>query len=1019
MLALLEGKHNMDDFQIKCSGEFRRKILREENKQDPINNNLDTINGIDYIEVRKVVKSVVSQNNMSNADSASNTRLNISPTEKTSIILLLFLFKEPPLNVIDKENIIILGGTRIQNIGIELAGKIEEILKDLDEKEKEVINKLDISKKKNLIVIKPKQEGDFSVYKLKLIEKRKPDEILSNFDPIFSQIDFSFKIDCALDFDCKKNDKICPPITFQEPLLDYMAKDYASFVKLILSRFSHIIPDWREKSPADLTNVLIELLSYVGDHLSYYQDAVSTEAYLGTAKKRISIRRHARLLDYFIHEGSNARTWVCFKIDPNEDQEHEHNGVILKKSTKLLTGKSTKDKNYQIVSENDFVEIVSQKEVQVFETAHEVKLFSSLNEILFYTWGETNCCLPKGATHATLLARNEVNGSVKYDLDLYIFSWETIFDIQSDQNNLKGFILRISSIFRNRNSLNIIKINDNYIKLVDNENQLRFISIELSNNKENALAKDNNDYCVYEFVAKKLDNKTQIYGLSLNAGDVLLLEEIKSPTTLKEADKNFSHRQAIKLRNVKRKIDPINKANLVEIYWEKQDALKFPLCINVVNPNTSAASAENNINNNISDNLNIISVASGNVVLVDHGYTIKNEELEDVPRSGIFYPKLEKKAITFASLFIPSLSAYSCIYSTQNIEEVYPVIKVREGPANKILHNDDNHEEDIEINRWWPKRDLLSSDRFAKEFVVEIDNDGVAYLRFGDGKNGQKPQNKLDEGDANEPVKFFASYRVGNGRIGNVGSETITRIVKNVDNKNIIGRIQSLRNPLPAIGGTEPESLNEIRQNAPVTFRKRKERAVTEEDYVSVLRRHPEVQKAVVMFRWTGSWYTVYIIIDRIEGKIVDDVFKQEIYSFLNKFRLAGYDLKIISPNFVPLDIQINVCVKPNHYPEKVKKTLLDIFSTNVLGDGYIGFFHPDNFTFGQPLYLSKIYHTIMNVEGVKSVFVKRFQRMGKSKNMELEKGMIQVHASEIIRVDNDPSFSDNGKIDFVMEGGI
>ena len=94
-----------------------------------------------------------------------------------------------------------------------------------------------------------------------------------------------------------------------------MAKDYASFVKLILSRFSHIIPDWKEKSAADLTNVFIELLSYVGDHLSYYQDAVSTEAYLGTAKKRISIKRHARLLDYFIHEGSNARTWVCFEVD--------------------------------------------------------------------------------------------------------------------------------------------------------------------------------------------------------------------------------------------------------------------------------------------------------------------------------------------------------------------------------------------------------------------------------------------------------------------------------------------------------------------------------------------------------------------------------------------------------------------------------------------------------------------------------------------------------------------------------
>ncbi len=317
--------------------------------------------------------------------------------------MLLFLFKEPTPNTIEKENLIILGGTRIQNIGIKLAGRPDEILENLNENEKEIINSLNSTKRKKLIVIKPTQEGDFSVYTLKLVEKEKPEETLSNFDPIFSQIDFSFKIDCILDFDCKV-DMICPPVTFEEPLLDYMAKDYASFVKLILSRFSNIIPDWKEKSAADLTNVLIELLSYVGDHLSYYQDSVSTEAYLGTARKRISIRRHARLLDYFIDEGSNARTWVCFTVNATKDEELE--GLILKKSTKVLTGEPTKDKKNSLqisISEDDLKEIVSQPDTRVFETMHEINLYTFHNEMFFYTWGETDCCLPKGSTHATLL----------------------------------------------------------------------------------------------------------------------------------------------------------------------------------------------------------------------------------------------------------------------------------------------------------------------------------------------------------------------------------------------------------------------------------------------------------------------------------------------------------------------------------------------------------------------------------------------------------------------------------------
>ena len=56
---------------------------------------------------------------------------------------------------------------------------------------------------------------------------------------------------------------------------------------------------------------LVELFAYAGDHLSYYQDAVGTEAYLDTARRRTSVRRHVRLVDYPMHDGCNARAWVC------------------------------------------------------------------------------------------------------------------------------------------------------------------------------------------------------------------------------------------------------------------------------------------------------------------------------------------------------------------------------------------------------------------------------------------------------------------------------------------------------------------------------------------------------------------------------------------------------------------------------------------------------------------------------------------------------------------------------------
>ena len=85
--------------------------------------------------------------------------------------------------------------------------------------------------------------------------------------------------------------------------INYLAKDYGSFRQLILDRLAQTLPQWHETHVPDIGIMLVELLAYAGDYLSYYQDAVATEAYLGTARQRISVRRHARLVDYRMHEG--------------------------------------------------------------------------------------------------------------------------------------------------------------------------------------------------------------------------------------------------------------------------------------------------------------------------------------------------------------------------------------------------------------------------------------------------------------------------------------------------------------------------------------------------------------------------------------------------------------------------------------------------------------------------------------------------------------------------------------------
>jgi predicted phage baseplate assembly protein len=296
---------------------------------------------------------------------------------------------------------------------------------------------------------------------------------------------------------------------------------------------------------------------------------------------------------------------------------------------------------------------------------------------------------------------------------------------------------------------------------------------------------------------------------------------------------------------------------------------------------------------------------------------------------------------------------------------------------------------------WQPQRDLLASDRFARDFVVEVDNDGAATLRFGDGAtHGRRPAG----GSSLE-----AFYRVGNGRAGNVGVGAIAHVV------TPIADILEVRNPLPARGGMDPESIDEVRQFAPQAFRIQ-QRAVTEADYAAVLERRADVQRGMATFRWTGSWHTAFASADRIGGDPAEPGFGEDLRRYLERFRMAGIDLEVRRPVFVPLHVEVTVCVKPGYFAADVKRRLLEALR---------GLFHPDAFTFGQPVYLSRVYEIVMSVDGVAHADVTTFQRWGSLADRELENALLVVGGHEIARLDNDPNYPENGKLVLTMAGGL
>lgn len=98
--------------------------------------------------------------------------------------------------------------------------------------------------------------------------------------------------------------------------IDYLAKDFTSFCQA-LSKFSAVrYPDWAERSEADIGMMLMEALSALADELSYLQDRVAAEATLDTATQRVSLVRHARLVDYEPAPAIAATTVVQFDVAP-------------------------------------------------------------------------------------------------------------------------------------------------------------------------------------------------------------------------------------------------------------------------------------------------------------------------------------------------------------------------------------------------------------------------------------------------------------------------------------------------------------------------------------------------------------------------------------------------------------------------------------------------------------------------------------------------------------------------------
>lgn len=862
-----------------------------------------TLNGIDYLEVL-------------DKDAPDGDLPGGSPRQRT-LLLRLLKVPLPPLN---KDNLRIEGGERVRNIRIQWVAMADNPPASVTAAENTFFTSL--PEADHVLLVRTDNHGDYAPYRL--ILQRATDDARPplNFDPRLAQVDFSFKVECPSDFDCKPQ-RHCAEANPPGPDINYLAKDYASFRRLILDRISLLSPNWRERSAADLGVTLAELLAYAGDHLSYWQDAVATEAYLHTARSRISLRRHALLVDYHLHEGSNARAWLQLQLAQGVVQSTiDLAGMqFLSRLPNLPARIAPNSRDYRNALDAQPVvyEALDPNGKLNLDVGSQVTLYAAHHAINFYTWGDRRCCLPKGSTSATLLGH--------------------------------------------------------------------------------------------------LD--------TLVVGQVLVFEEVIGPHSGVTGDADPMHRHAVRLTRVQHSdgvnplLDPLTNTAITEIAWAAADALPFPLCLSA---QTDQAHGENFIDH--------VSVARGNIILADHGRTLADKDLGSVPQAALHYPRdldqercargvpeplppryrprLRERPLTHAATVSKSILVANRQETLQlrfdpaapasqafawRKEDVLPAIDLESSFDNNVV---------IVTDDWHSRRDLLNSDDTDPHFVVESEQDGTARLRFGDDRHGKRP----DSGTA-----FSATYRIGNGLAGNIGAGALAHVV--TANTDLAG----VRNPMAAQGGSEPESAEQIRRRAPQAFRTQA-RAVTPEDYAAVTQRYAGVDRAAATLRWTGSWHSLFITVDRSGGELLDDDVELALASHVEPFRMAGHDLEFNDPKYVSLEIAITVCVAPGHFRSDVQAALLQVLSNRDLPDGTRGVFHPDNFSFGQTVYLSPIYAAARGVAGVESLQVTRFQRQGQDETRFLAAERMDLGRLEVARLDNDPNFPEHGVLRLTLYGG-
>ena len=752
--------------------------------------------------------------------------------------------------------------------------------------------------------------------------------------------------------------------------IDYLAKDYESFKSLMLDRISVEAPDWRERSPADLGVTLVELLAYAADYLSYRQDAVATEAYLDTARRRVSVRRHLRLVGHHLHEGCNARVWVQLDADPGAEP------CVLPAGTRLLThagqlptseSRPEGGQAFEIAGHQptvmrypsaDYDAAIEQGSL-VFETLHPLTARAGLNEMHLYSWGADRYTLPRGATAAALVGshdglergdvlifeevrspatgwppgdpahRHVVRLAEKPRTGVDAATGVPITEIRFHEEDALPFPLTVAAVIGRRPRRDITVARGN-VALADHGET---VTEELPIPGERA-----------GLYAPRLSTPGVVWSQPYDHQDARGRAAAAALTQRAE-------RTLPAVRLLERQPGEVTGS---EVWRPRRDLLESSaFAQEFVVETDEAGSARLRFGDGRLGRRPLPAarfeaayrLGGGPGGQVGAGSLAHVVEIAPDRAKSLGW--LEDSAATTGTDLSAELAGFLADQPISSIAELEALWERVRGFGARL-----------------GRMPALGEAREATRFVADLE-ERLEALRQEARKHEVELSTDVAEliarhlrCDLETPASLLARVLRHAAATGRALDVVVARSA--LDQR--LG-IVKVRNPLPAAGGESPEPVDRARLVGPRAFRRRRS-CVTEEDWRLLARRHPEVLDAVATHRCMGSWVTVLLHVHRAGGRPVDAEFRRRLRRELEPALLADRDLEIRPCVPLPLDVRLRIETDRGYVPEAVRQRILQRLG-DERGSDHRGFFHSDNFRFGQTLYLADLLDEAMAVPGV------------------------------------------------------